>query len=82
MIPEDNRFESDPAEVLPEDPVLPAGWTAGAPDGPTRRTVARLTELLRAHERAAAAGPGRVVDDVLVEVSEHGLRHAREPRRP
>ncbi len=73
MIPEDNRFESDPAEVLPEDPVLPAGWTADAPDGADAGTVARLTELLRAHERAARGWAGSGEDDVLVEISQHGL---------
>ncbi|WP_210503492.1 GNAT family N-acetyltransferase [Nocardioides xinjiangensis] len=73
MIPEDNRFESDPAEALPEDPGLPAGWVVDTPDGTDPATVERLTELLRGHERAgrgwAASGPG----EVLVEVSERGL---------
>lgn len=73
MIPEDNRFESDPAEVLPPDPVLPAGWSAQAPDGADESTVARLTELLRDHERAGRGWAGSGADDVLVEVSEHGL---------
>ena len=33
MIPEDNRFESDPTEALPDDPGLPRGWEAGLVDG-------------------------------------------------
>ena len=73
MIPEDNRFESDPTEVLPQDPVLPDGWRADTPDGTDEATVARLTELLRAHERAGRGWAGSGEDDVLVEVSEHGL---------
>ena len=52
MIPDDNRFESDPADLLPPDPGLPEGWVAEAPDGADPATVERLTELLRAHERA------------------------------
>ena len=32
VIPEDNRFESDPSDVLPDDPGLPEGWTAEAPE--------------------------------------------------
>ncbi|HEY0645286.1 MAG TPA: GNAT family N-acetyltransferase [Nocardioides sp.] len=73
MIPEDNRFESDPSDLLPEDPGLPDGWTAGAPDGTDAATVERLTELLRAHERAGRGWAGSGEDAVLVEVSEHGL---------
>ena len=73
MIPEDNRFESDPAEVLPDDPVLPAGWSAETPDGSDEPTVARLAELLRGHERAGRGWAGSDEDDVLVEVSQHGL---------
>ncbi|SEC28663.1 Acetyltransferase (GNAT) family protein [Nocardioides exalbidus] len=73
MIPEDNRFESDPADALPEDPGLPEGWYADAPDGADPATVERLTELLRGHERAGRGWAGSGEDDVLVEVSEHGL---------
>lgn len=73
MIPEDSRFESDPAEVLPEDPGLPAGWRAGTVDGADPAQVAQLTELLRAHERAGRGWAGASRDDVLVEVSERGL---------
>ncbi|WP_207769207.1 GNAT family N-acetyltransferase [Nocardioides currus] len=71
MIPEDNRFESDPAEALPEDPGLPAGWQADSVDGDAPAEVERLTELLRAHERAARGWASGSEEDVLVEV--HGL---------
>ena len=74
MIPDDNRFESDPDEILPEDPGLPAGWEAAAPDPDDPSVVARLTELLRAHEDAGRGWAGASQDDVLVEVSEQGLR--------
>ncbi len=73
MIPDDNRFESDPADLLPRNPGLPEGWTAGAPDGTDRATVDRLTELLRGHERAGRGWAGSGEDEVLVEVSDHGL---------
>ena len=73
MIPEDNRFESDPSDVLPEDPGLPEGWTVDTPDGSDEGTVVRLTELLRNHERAGRGWAGASEDDVLVEVSERGL---------
>ena len=73
MIPEDNRFESDPAEVLPDDPGLPDGWLATTPDGSGETDVERLTHLLRAHERAGRGWAGAGRDDVLVEVSERGL---------
>jgi len=33
VIPEDNRFESDPASVIPEDHPLPDGWEPGPVDG-------------------------------------------------
>jgi ribosomal protein S18 acetylase RimI-like enzyme len=76
VIPEDSRFESDPEEVLGEvdADVLPDGWTVGSPDPSDRFDVARLTHLLRAHERHGRGWAGASVDDVLVEVSEQGLR--------
>ena len=75
MIPEDNRFESDPDEVLARHaaPARRAGRSA-APDPADRFDVARLTHLLRAHERHGRGWAGSSVDDVLVEVSEPGLR--------
>lgn len=73
-LPEDNRFVSDLEEVLPDDPGLPVGWEASTPDPADPEDVARLTELLRAHEDAGRGWAGASEDDVLVEVSEHGLR--------
>jgi GNAT superfamily N-acetyltransferase len=74
VIPEDSRFESDPDEVLPDDAPLPRGWEIDTPDPSDRFDVARLTQLLRAHERHGRGWAGSSVDDVLVEVSEQGLR--------
>lgn len=74
MIPDENRFESDPDEVLGDVPGLPHGWSVGVPDPSDRFDVARLTHLLRAHERHGRGWAGSSVDDVLVEVSERGLR--------
>ena len=73
MTPEGSRFESDPEEVLPRVP-LPRGWTIGQPDPADQADVDRLTHLLRAHERHGRGWAGASVDDVLVEVSERGLR--------
>ncbi|NYE36841.1 GNAT superfamily N-acetyltransferase [Nocardioides cavernae] len=73
MTSEDNRFESDPDDALPEDPGLPDGWVVEAPDGADDATVARLTELLRGHERAGRGWAGSSAEAVLVEVSERGL---------
>ncbi len=72
VIPEDNRFESDPDDVLPPDPGLPGGWVVDTPDAADPETVARLTDLLRAHERVGRGWAGSGEDDVLVEISQHG----------
>ncbi|WP_372728223.1 GNAT family N-acetyltransferase [Nocardioides sp.] len=74
MIPEESRFESDPTELLGDDDTLPNGWEVGLVDPSDRFDVARLTHLLRAHERHGRGWAASGVDDVLVEVSEHGLR--------
>ncbi|GAA1798241.1 hypothetical protein GCM10009795_049670 [Nocardioides hankookensis] len=74
MIPDENRFESDPDAALGAVSGLPRGWTVGTPDPADRFDVARLTHLLRAHERHGRGWAGAGVDDVLVEVSERGLR--------
>ena len=74
VIPDESRFESDPAEVLGDDDVLPKGWEVDLPDPSDRFVVARLTHLLRAHERHGRGWAASGVDDVLVEVSEHGLQ--------
>ena len=73
MIPDDNRFQSDPTDILPDDPGLPAGWSATGVDASDPADVARLTELLRNHERAGRGWAGASEDEVLVEVSERGL---------
>ncbi|ANH38105.1 Acetyltransferase (GNAT) family protein [Nocardioides dokdonensis FR1436] len=72
-LPDENRFESDPGEIFDDLP-LPDGWEVGTPDADDPAEVARLTHLLRAHERHGRGWAGAGVDDVLVEVSEHGLR--------
>ena len=72
MIPEDNRFESDPDDVLTDDAGLPAGWLSGTPDGNDASSLTRLTELLRGHERAGRGWAGSSEDEVLVEISAHG----------
>jgi ribosomal protein S18 acetylase RimI-like enzyme len=74
VIPDESRFESDPVELVEDATGLPAGWEIGTPDPADRFDVARLTQLLRAHERHGRGWPGASVDDVLVEVSEPGLR--------
>jgi mycothiol synthase len=74
VIPEENRFQSDPDVALGAVSGLPPGWTVGSPDPADRFDVARLTHLLRAHERHGRGWAGAGVDDVLVEVSERGLR--------
>ncbi len=77
-MPEDSRFETDPDALLGEfaegHPALPDGWTVAQPDPADRSDLARLTTLLRAHERHGRGWAGASVDDVLVEVSEAGLR--------
>jgi ribosomal protein S18 acetylase RimI-like enzyme len=71
---EESRFEPDPEELVPEPEVLPDGWQVSRPDPDDAGDVARLTELLRAHERGGRGWAGAGPEDVLVEVSDHGLR--------
>ena len=52
VIPEDNRFESDPDEVLADDAPLPTGGTSGARPRPTGSTSPGSPSCSRAHERA------------------------------
>ena len=52
MIPKDNRFQSDPDGILADSDHLLDGWQVAAPDPSDRFDVARLTQLLRAHEDA------------------------------
>jgi len=74
VIPEDNRFHSEPDGLLADSEHLMDGWRVEQPDPADRFLIARLTQLLRAHERAGRGWAGASVDDVLVEVSEDGLR--------
>ena len=74
MIPDENRFESDPDAALGAVSGLPQGWTIGTPDPSDRFDVARLTHLLRAHERHGRGWASAGADDVLVAVSERGLQ--------
>jgi ribosomal protein S18 acetylase RimI-like enzyme len=74
VLPEESRFEPDPDELVEEIAGLPDDWSVGSPDPDDRFDLARLTHLLRDHEREGRGWAGAGVDDVLVEVSEHGLR--------
>ncbi len=74
MIPEENRFESDPEDVLTDDHSLPEGWTYGPPDPGLEDDVRALTALLRAHEEAARGWASADRDDVLVEIGEVGQK--------
>ena len=74
MIPEESRFHPDPEELVEELRALPSGWAVGTPDPDDLGEVRRLTDLLRAHEREGRGWAGAGKDDVLVEVSDHGLR--------
>ncbi len=74
MIPEDSRFETDPEQLVSDLPGLPGDWTVDVPDPGDPADVARLTVLLRAHEKEGRGWAGAAEEDVLVEVSEPGLR--------
>ncbi len=74
MIPEENRFESDPEDVLTDDHSLPEGWSYGTPDPEVEEDVAQLTALLRAHEEAARGWASADRDDILVEIGEVGVK--------
>ena len=74
MIPEESRFEPDPEELVEPPEGLPEGWQVGTPDPDDLADVRRLTELLRAHEREGRGWAAAGKEDVLVEVSDHGLR--------
>src|SRR3954451_24829855 len=74
MIPEESRFEPDPDELVDPPELLPSGWRVGTPDPDDPGDVEQLTELLRAHEREGRGWAGAGQEDVLVEVSDRGLR--------
>lgn len=71
---DESRFASDPDALVDPPEALPDEWSVASPDPGDRFDVARLTQLLRAHESHGRGWPGARVDDVLVEVSERGLR--------
>jgi len=74
VIPEESRFHADPEELVAASKALPEGWYVDTPDPDDPADLRRLTELLRAHEREGRGWAGAEQDDVLVEVSDHGLR--------
>jgi GNAT superfamily N-acetyltransferase len=74
VIPEDNRFHSDPDGLLGDSEHWIDGWRAESPAPSERAVVARLTQLLRQHERAGRGWAGTTVRDVLTQLSEPGLR--------
>ncbi len=74
MIPDESRFEPDPEELVEPPEGLPEGWQVGTPDPDDLGDLRRLTELLRAHEREGRGWAAAGKEDVLVEVSDHGLR--------
>jgi len=74
VIPDESRFEPDPEELVEPAERLPEGWQVATPDPDDRGDVERLTELLRAHERDGRGWAGAGKEDVLVEVSDRGLR--------
>jgi mycothiol synthase len=74
VIPDESRFEPDPEELVEPPEGLPEGWQVGTPNPDDLGDVRRLTELLRAHEQEGRGWAGSGKEDVLVEVSDHGLR--------
>ena len=74
MTPDESRFEPDPEELVEPPEGLPDGWQVGTPDPDDLGDLRRLTELLRAHEREGRGWAAAGKEDVLVEVSDHGLR--------
>ncbi len=74
MIPEDSRFESDPDDLVDLPASMPDRWTVDNPNPGDPDDVRQLTQLLRDHEAAGRGWAGAGEDDVLVEVSESGLR--------
>jgi GNAT superfamily N-acetyltransferase len=74
VTPDESRFEPDPGALVEPPEGLPGGWRVGRPDPDDQDDVLRLTELLRAHERQGRGWAASGKEDVLVEVSAHGLR--------
>jgi ribosomal protein S18 acetylase RimI-like enzyme len=74
VTPEESRFVPDPEGLVEPPEGLPEGWRVGRPDPDDLGDVLRLTDLLRAHEREGRGWAGAGKQDVLLEVSDHGLR--------
>lgn len=74
MIPEENRFESDYELALAGEFALPSGWEIGTPDPGADADVEQLTNLLRAHQQAGKGSASAGADDILLEISEEGVR--------
>jgi GNAT superfamily N-acetyltransferase len=74
VTPDESRFEPDPGALVETSEGLPEGWRVGTPDPDDQGDVLRLTDLLRAHERQGRGWAASGKEDVLVEVSAHGLR--------
>jgi mycothiol synthase len=71
VIPSESRFEPDPDALVQPSAALPEGWRVGTPEA---GDVRRLTDLLRTHEREGRGWAGAGEEDVLVELSDRGLR--------
>ncbi len=69
MIPDDNRFESDPDRLFPSPLPLPTGWSLAGVD---ESAVSRLTQLKRTHEDAGRGWAGASEDDLRTEIAESG----------
>jgi GNAT superfamily N-acetyltransferase len=74
VTPDESRFEPDPGALVEPSEGLPGGWRVGRPDPDDQDDVLRLTDLLRALERQGRGWAASGKEDVLVEVSTHGLR--------
>lgn len=74
MIPEENRFESQPEAALPDEVELPHAWRIEPPDGSDGAELERLKALLRAQQDEGRGWPTASVDDVEVKVGEPGAR--------
>ncbi len=73
MIPDENRFESQPEVALPDEVELPRSWRIEPPDGSNEADVVRLKALLRAQQDEGRGWPSASVDDIEVEVTSPGL---------
>ncbi|WP_307816503.1 GNAT family N-acetyltransferase [Nocardioides limicola] len=82
MIPDDNRFESDPEQALSEEPPLPPGWEIGGVDATVEADVEQLTTLLQRHEEGARGWASSGRDDVLVEIEGTRMRENVVVRDP